>query len=132
MKRKIVHPEPSERSMIGPRYWRSLDELAATPGFKAAVDKEFPEGASEMDGVDRRHFMKIMAASFALGGIGLNRARGDERFILVQKRGGGSGRQHIPVTAQASQNCKSGIGATGMPPSSRSLRCGRGDYALSA
>ena len=28
MKRKVVHPEPSERALNGPRYWRSLDELA--------------------------------------------------------------------------------------------------------
>ena len=82
MKRKIVHPEPSERSMTGPRYWRNLDELAQTPAFKAAVEKEFPEGASNMEGVDRRHFMKIMAASFALGGIGLAGCRRPEEHIL--------------------------------------------------
>jgi MoCo/4Fe-4S cofactor protein with predicted Tat translocation signal len=82
MKRKIVHPEPSERSMTGPRYWRNLDELAATPAFKAAVEKEFPEGSSSMEGVDRRHFMKIMAASFALGGIGLAGCRRPEEHIL--------------------------------------------------
>ena len=57
--------------MTGPRYWRSLDELAGTPGFKAALDREFPEGADSIEGVDRRQFMKIMAASFALGGVGL-------------------------------------------------------------
>ena len=82
MKRKFLHPEPSERALIGPRYWRSLDELAATPGFKAAVAKEFPEGASTMDGVDRRQFIKIMAASFALGGIGLSGCRRPEENIL--------------------------------------------------
>ncbi len=68
--------------MAGPRYWRSLDELAATPGFKAAVAREFPEGASGMDGVDRRQFMKIMAASFALGGAGLAGCRRPEENIL--------------------------------------------------
>ncbi|HEY4990219.1 MAG TPA: TAT-variant-translocated molybdopterin oxidoreductase, partial [Opitutaceae bacterium] len=82
MKRKVEHPEPSERAMTGPRYWRSLDELAATPGFKAAVAKEFPEGASSMEGVDRRQFMKIMAASFALGGVGLAGCRRPEENIL--------------------------------------------------
>src|SRR6185369_14375623 len=40
------------------------------------------EGASEMNGVDRRHFMKIMAASFALGGVGLAGCRRPEQFIL--------------------------------------------------
>ncbi|MBE7537238.1 MAG: TAT-variant-translocated molybdopterin oxidoreductase [Opitutaceae bacterium] len=71
MKREFQHPEPSERELSGPRYWRSLDELAATPGFQEQVAREFPAGASELNGVDRRHFFKIMAASFALGGVGL-------------------------------------------------------------
>lgn len=82
MKRKLEHPAPSERELTGPKYWRSLDELAATPGFKAQLEREFPEGASSFDGVDRRHFMKIMAASFALGGVGLAGCRRPERFIL--------------------------------------------------
>jgi len=80
MKRKITHPPRNDAS--GPRYWRSLDELAATPGFKAQLEREFPEGASTLDGVDRRHFMKIMAASFALGGAGLAGCRRPESNIL--------------------------------------------------
>ena len=82
MKRKVEHPEPSERASTGPRYWRSLDELASTPAFKTAMEKEFPAGASSMDGVDRRQFMKIMAASFALGGAGLAGCRRPEENIL--------------------------------------------------
>jgi len=82
MKRKVLHPEPSEREKNGPRYWRGLDELAQTPGFKAAMAREFPEGASAMNEVDRRQFIKIMAASFALGGIGLSGCRRPEENIL--------------------------------------------------
>lgn len=83
MKRKFDHPAPSaEEQLNGPKYWRSLDELAGTPGFKAQLAREFPEGASEMGGVDRRNFMKIMAASFALGGVGLAGCRRPEKFIL--------------------------------------------------
>jgi molybdopterin-containing oxidoreductase family iron-sulfur binding subunit len=82
MKRKFDHPAPSERALTGPRYWRSLDELAATPGFAAAAKREFPEGASNLDGVDRRQFMKIMAASFALGGVGLAGCRRPESNLL--------------------------------------------------
>jgi len=29
----------------GKRYWRSIDELAGTPEFEAAVAKEFPDQA---------------------------------------------------------------------------------------
>ncbi|MES2695002.1 MAG: TAT-variant-translocated molybdopterin oxidoreductase [Verrucomicrobiota bacterium] len=83
MKRKFDHPAPSaQEQLTGPKYWRSLDALAGTPGFKAQVAREFPEGASEMEGVDRRNFMKIMAASFALGGVGLAGCRRPEKFIL--------------------------------------------------
>jgi len=82
MKRKFDHPAPSERALTGPRYWRSLGELAATPGFTAAAKREFPEGASNLDGVDRRQFMKIMAASFALGGAGLTGCRRPESNLL--------------------------------------------------
>jgi MoCo/4Fe-4S cofactor protein with predicted Tat translocation signal len=55
----------------GKRYWRSLDELADTQEFKDWLHREFPGGASEMveDGSSRRHFLKIMSASFALAGV---------------------------------------------------------------
>ena len=54
----------------GRRYWRSLDELADTPEFKEWLHREFPQGASELDEtVTRRHFLKIMSASFALAGV---------------------------------------------------------------
>jgi molybdopterin-containing oxidoreductase family iron-sulfur binding subunit len=56
----------------GRRYWRSLDELADTQEFKDWLHREFPQGASELeDGQNRRQFLKIMSASFALAGLGL-------------------------------------------------------------
>lgn len=87
MKRKFQHPEPSEGELSGPRYWRSLDELTLTPGFQEQVAREFPEGASQLDGVDRRHFFKIMAASFALGGLGLGAGcrRPEEKILPYGK-----------------------------------------------
>lgn len=58
--------------MGGRRYWRSLDELADTPEFKEWLHREFPKGASEwIDDVSRRHFLRIMSASFMLAGLGL-------------------------------------------------------------
>jgi MoCo/4Fe-4S cofactor protein with predicted Tat translocation signal len=82
MKRKFHHPEASARELSGPKYWRSLDELADTPGFRAQLEREFPQGAAEWDNGDRRHFLKLMAASFALGGIGLAGCRRPEQNIL--------------------------------------------------
>src|SRR5580698_2068220 len=62
----------STPEMTGRRYWRSLDELADTPEFKEWLHQEFPKGASELnDGDTRRSFLKIMAASFALAGLGI-------------------------------------------------------------
>src|ERR1035441_5070049 len=67
----------------GPRYWRSLDELADTPEFRQWVENEFPAGAPELiDPVNRRHFMKIMSASFLLAGFGLTGCRRPVTNIL--------------------------------------------------
>jgi molybdopterin-containing oxidoreductase family iron-sulfur binding subunit len=73
----------SPASEIGPRYWRSLDELADTPEFRQWVEQEFPAGATELsDPVTRRHFMKIMSASFLLAGVGLTGCRRPVSTIL--------------------------------------------------
>ena len=65
-------PPPCPYPETGPKYWRSLDQLADTPEFRQWVEREFPAGASEFtDPVSRRHFVKIMSASFALAGLGL-------------------------------------------------------------
>jgi molybdopterin-containing oxidoreductase family iron-sulfur binding subunit len=59
-------------TLTGRRYWRSLDELADTPEFREWLHREFPQGASELEaGPNRRQFLKIMSASFALAGLGL-------------------------------------------------------------
>jgi molybdopterin-containing oxidoreductase family iron-sulfur binding subunit len=60
----------------GPKYWRSLDELADTPAFQEWVVREFPSGASEFfDPVTRRNFVRIMSASFLLAGLGVTGCR---------------------------------------------------------
>jgi molybdopterin-containing oxidoreductase family iron-sulfur binding subunit len=58
------------RGTKGKKYWRSLDELANTPEFQAAVEREFPSAAQEwVDPVSRRGFLKLMGASMALAGL---------------------------------------------------------------
>ena len=57
----------------GREYWRSLDEIAETPGFEDFLHREFPRQASEWndnDGDGRRDFLKLMGASLALAGLG--------------------------------------------------------------
>src|SRR5882724_3373154 len=76
-------PPPCPEHETGPKYWRSLDQLADTPEFRRWVEREFPSGASELtDPVTRRHFMKIMSASFLLAGFGLAGCRRPEEKIL--------------------------------------------------
>jgi MoCo/4Fe-4S cofactor protein with predicted Tat translocation signal len=58
----------------GKEYWRSLDELAATPEFQDLLEREFPRQAvgwsSDENAVEgRRNFLKLMGASLALGGL---------------------------------------------------------------
>ncbi len=57
-------------SARGPKYWRTLDELAQTPEFEEMLHREFPRHASEWtDKASRRDFLKIMGASMALAGL---------------------------------------------------------------
>ncbi len=60
----------------GSGYWRSLDELFSTDGFREFLHREFPRQASEWVSGDgkpsdeaRRNFLKIMGASLALAGL---------------------------------------------------------------
>ena len=58
------------KGVKGKRFWRSIDELANTPEFQAAVEREFPGSAQEwIDPVSRRGFLKLMGASMALAGL---------------------------------------------------------------
>jgi MoCo/4Fe-4S cofactor protein with predicted Tat translocation signal len=58
------------QSSAGKQYWRTLEELSGDPHFEELLHREFPRQASEWDeSVDRRDFLKLMAASLALAGI---------------------------------------------------------------
>jgi len=57
----------------GPRFWRSLEELAGDPRFHEMVRREFPRQASEWidtpGDVSRRSFLQLASASLALAGL---------------------------------------------------------------
>src|SRR5437763_9657283 len=81
MKRVFEHPpEP----LTGKHYWRSLDELSDTPEFREWLQREFPDGAADLDGDDwsRRNFLKLMGASVALAGFGLTSCRRPESHLV--------------------------------------------------
>src|SRR5690349_6840631 len=76
-------PPPCPEPDVGPKYWRSLDQLADTPEFRQWLEREFPAGASEFnDPFSRRYFVKIMSASFLFGGLGLTGCRRPVENIL--------------------------------------------------
>ncbi len=81
MKRILQHPPPS---LTGKQYWRSVGELSDTPEFRGWLEREFPAGAAEIEGddVSRRSFLKLMGASMALAGFGLNSCRKPEIHLV--------------------------------------------------
>src|SRR5471032_2461522 len=86
MKRIFNHP-PAPAT--GRKYWRSLEEFANTPEFRARLDREFPQGAAELQGdeVTRRGFMQFMGASIALAGLGLTGCRRPELHLVPYSKG---------------------------------------------
>ena len=76
-------PPPCPEPEFGPNYWRSLDQLQNTPQFREWLEKEFPAGITDLpDSVSRRHFVKIMSASFALAGLGATGCRRPVEHIV--------------------------------------------------
>jgi MoCo/4Fe-4S cofactor protein with predicted Tat translocation signal len=86
MKRHFNHPPAAT---TGKRYWRSLEEFADTPEFRARLEREFPQGAAELEGneVTRRGFMQFMGASIALAGLGLTGCRRPELHVVPYSNG---------------------------------------------
>jgi molybdopterin-containing oxidoreductase family iron-sulfur binding subunit len=51
-------------------YWRSLAQIEDRPEFRAALEREFPEGASELpEGITRRDMIMLLGASLSLAGL---------------------------------------------------------------
>ncbi|MCE0523079.1 MAG: TAT-variant-translocated molybdopterin oxidoreductase [Methylacidiphilales bacterium] len=86
MKRIFQHPPAPQ---TGRTYWRSLEEAAQTPEFRAQLEREFPRGAAELEGdeISRRGFMQFMGASLALAGIGLTGCRRPELHLVPYTKG---------------------------------------------
>jgi molybdopterin-containing oxidoreductase family iron-sulfur binding subunit len=59
------------RPLSGKNYWRSLGALEDAPAFREWVDRGFPRSMRALleEGVDRRRFLQLMAASLGLAGL---------------------------------------------------------------
>jgi MoCo/4Fe-4S cofactor protein with predicted Tat translocation signal len=84
-KRVWHHPEiPAGETTVA---WRSAGQLEDTAEFRQWLDREFPQGASELastevDEPSRRSFLKLMGASTALAGFGMVACRRPETYIV--------------------------------------------------
>ncbi|MDP9146855.1 MAG: TAT-variant-translocated molybdopterin oxidoreductase [Acidobacteriota bacterium] len=77
----------SLQAKTGKQYWRTLEELADDPRFEQLLHREFPRQASQWDdSVDRRDFIKLMAASLAFAGLsGCGKAPQDRIIPYVKQ-----------------------------------------------
>ncbi len=51
-------------------YWRSLAQIDDRPEYRAALEREFPEGASQLtERVTRREMIQLLGASLSLAGL---------------------------------------------------------------
>jgi molybdopterin-containing oxidoreductase family iron-sulfur binding subunit len=51
-------------------YWRSLAQIDDRPEYRDALEREFPEGASQLaDAVTRREMIQLLGASLSLAGL---------------------------------------------------------------
>jgi len=57
-------------SAQGPRYWKSLEEVADSEEFQAYVQDEFADRSTDWNSpANRRNFLKLMSASLAFAGV---------------------------------------------------------------
>ena len=62
------------------QYWRSRDERDRAGAMPGAAN-EFPSGASQIDNVSRRGFMRLMGGSAAIAGVGVSCYRPYEKIV---------------------------------------------------
>jgi molybdopterin-containing oxidoreductase family iron-sulfur binding subunit len=68
-------PKRTVDARKGASWWRSLGEREQDAQAMAFAHREFPVAADALDGEDRRTFIKIMGAGFALAGLGVTGCR---------------------------------------------------------
>ncbi len=70
------------RGTSGRAFWRSLDEVVETPEFLEFLRYEFPRQAAGIAAaLDRRDFLRLMGASFALAGLGACTKQPEEKIV---------------------------------------------------
>ncbi|MBV9584985.1 MAG: TAT-variant-translocated molybdopterin oxidoreductase, partial [Alphaproteobacteria bacterium] len=96
----------------GRSYWRSLEELAASDGFGALIEREMPRFQHMLGALDRRRFLQLMAASMALGGLSACGPEPEPRQLLPyveQPPGIIPGRWRSYATAMTDEGYATGV-----------------------
>jgi molybdopterin-containing oxidoreductase family iron-sulfur binding subunit len=72
----------------GPRFWKSLEELASAETFPAFLAKQFPRQAAEYEvsTLSRRRLLELSIASMALGGLSACTRQPIERVVPYVKQ----------------------------------------------
>ena len=102
----------SPMNAAGKAYWRSLEELAESPAFAAAIEREAPRLRDLVNAVDRRRFLQLMAASIALSGLTGCGPEANLRQLLPyveQPEGIVPGRSRYYATATTLEGYASGV-----------------------
>ena len=58
------------RAPIESDQWRSIEEHEDPAAARESLAREFPDGASELDGSTRREFMQLVGGTLAIAGVG--------------------------------------------------------------
>ncbi|MCU0680735.1 MAG: TAT-variant-translocated molybdopterin oxidoreductase [Polyangiaceae bacterium] len=72
---------PITRESGPPQHWRGPEHLAQTPAAREAAGREFPPGASVLEGADRRTFLGLLAASAAAASVSGCIRRPEEKIV---------------------------------------------------
>src|SRR5438477_68628 len=76
----------SPMSEPGRTWWRSLEELADPAALEALLARQYPsQAAAWLDPLRRREFLKLMAASLALGGLTACTSQPPEKIVPYVK-----------------------------------------------
>lgn len=73
-----------EHNAESTRHWRSLNELADAPEFRAFLEAEFPTKADPR-GINRRRWLQLMGASLALASLNGCRVKQEEILPFVKR-----------------------------------------------
>jgi len=86
--RRVIELAKRLAEARGPRFWKSLEELAAGESFAALLKEQFPRQAAELEvsTLSRRRMLELSLATMALGGLAACTRQPIERVVPYVKQ----------------------------------------------